>query len=340
MGLPVDATLGMLSDNLRRRRSALPLSKRAATAWAKGLGIPRGGATVLYTGQMFQLMPSIEAMSRRLSSMENSWMARYVGFARRLNRLVNLTALIARRQPADVRTYTAPLRRIAQLLREAGVPFGYLYEEDVYAGALAYDEGLDDALRTHARWVYGILRANGVREVITVDPHTTDMLRTVYPKIIEGYDLRVRSYLEVLAERAPANARASGRTVTLHDSCIYARREGVREQPRALLRAAGVTIREAELSGKATQCCGGPIESLYPGKAHAIAQKRIDQLVRCSDQVVTLCPLCLGNLRRVAPPGVHVQDISEVLRADDPPAGAGIPATAPRRLPAPVAAAP
>ena len=313
MPIPVQGTLGMLSDNLRKRRSAMPISRRKATAWARGLGIPRGGPVVLYTGQMFQLMPAINAMSRQLAKMEGSRLAEYMGLARSLNKMVNLTSFIARGTPADAREYDGFLRNIAGLLKRSGVSFGYLYEQDLYAGALAYDEGLDDTLRTHARFVYGILKANGVREVITVDPHTTNMLKTVYPTLIDGFDLSVRSYLDVLAARAPGPGRNLDQEVTVHDSCIYARREGVLEQPRQLLRASGVRIREAELSGKATQCCGSPIESLFPGKAHELAQKRMDQLVACSSRIVTLCPLCLGNLRRVAPVGVTVQDISTVL---------------------------
>jgi Fe-S oxidoreductase len=334
--LPVQDTLGMLSDNLRKRRSALPLSALKATAWARGLGIPRGGPVVLYTGQMFQMMPAINAMSRRLAKMENSWMAEYVGMARSLNKLVNLTGLMARGTAEDVRQYTAPLRNIAALLKEAGVAFGYLYEEDLYAGALAYDEGLDDTMRAHARFVYGVLKANGVREVITVDPHTLNMLKTVYPKVVDGYDLKVHSYLEVLAERGLPKGRDLGGEVTLHDSCIYARREGVLDQPRELLRQSGVRIREVDLSGKATQCCGGPAESLFPGKAHELAQKRMDQLVQCSPRIVTLCPLCLGNLVRVAPAGVTVQDISTVLTAARPASAPPRPAPAP--LPAATAA--
>ena len=30
------------------------------------------------------------------------------------------------------------------------------------------------------------------------------MLRSVYPRLVDGYDLRVRNYLEVLAERGVA----------------------------------------------------------------------------------------------------------------------------------------
>lgn len=240
-------------------------------------------------------------------------MAGYFGMARRINRLVNVAGVMARGDRREVREYNAQLRNIAALLRAAGVEFGYLYEVDRYAGALAHDEGLDATLREHAERVYRGLRDHGVREVITVDPHTTYLLRSVYPKILPDYSLRVRTYLEVLAERAPTPATRLDDAVTVHDSCLYARREGVSEQPRALLRRAGVTIHEAELAGKATQCCGGPIEMLFPKRSNAIAAQRVAQLRRASDRVVTLCPLCLANLRRVAPPGVEVTDVSTYL---------------------------
>ena len=56
------------------------------------------------------------------------------------------------------------------------------------------------------------------------------MLRTVYPTLVDDYDVRVRSYLEVLAERGlPAQTKLSGKVV-LHDSCVYARYENVVER--------------------------------------------------------------------------------------------------------------
>lgn len=57
--------------------------------------------------------------------------------------------------------------------------------------------------------VAAMFRARGVREVITIDPHTTTMLRTGYPKLVPGYDVRVRSYLEVLAERPAGRGPAA-----------------------------------------------------------------------------------------------------------------------------------
>ncbi|HYK93586.1 MAG TPA: (Fe-S)-binding protein [Thermoplasmata archaeon] len=322
MPVPIQATLGILADNLRKRRSALPLSRRAATAWARGLGIPRGGETVLYTGQMWQMVPAINAMSHQLAKYEHARSAWLFGFARSMNRLVNLTPLLARTSAAERTAYNERLRNIARLLQTAGVRFGYLYEDDLYAGALAYDEGLDGAFVAQARRVAETLTRHGVKQVITVDPHTTNMLRSNYPKVVPGFSVQVRSYLEVLAERHPKAVHPLNRTATIHDSCVYARYEGVVDQPRQLLADGGVRLAEPELSGKLTFCCGGPLETLFPGKSAEIARMRIAQLRAVDGQVVTACPLCLANLQRVAPPDVTVRDISEYL------AEAYVPATA------------
>jgi hypothetical protein len=313
MPVPIKSTLGMLGDNLRKRQSALPLSRRTRSAWARGLNLPRGGATVLYTGQMWQMVPAINAMSRQLGKYEQSRSAWVFGFARSMNRLVNLTPFLARSNPQERRAYNERLRNIVRLLRAAGVEIGYLYEKDLYTGALAHEEGLDRAFLRHAEIVYRNLKENGVKRVITVDPHTTNMLRSVYPKLLPGFDLEVRSYLEVVFDRRPKPVVQLGASATIHDSCVYARYEGVLDPPRRLLAEGGVTLVEPELSGKLTFCCGGPLETLFPGKSAEIARRRIEQLSACSSQVVTACPLCLANLNRVAPAGVEIQDISDYL---------------------------
>jgi len=68
MPLPIAPVLGMLADNLKMRGSVLPLGKKKAVGWARGLDLPRGGETVLYTGHLYQLMPSIAALEKMLIS--------------------------------------------------------------------------------------------------------------------------------------------------------------------------------------------------------------------------------------------------------------------------------
>jgi Fe-S oxidoreductase len=313
MPLPVRDVVGILADNLRLRGSVLPIPARRATAWARDLGIPRGGETVLYTGQMYQLIPYIERLVRLEQRLGDSPLARFSGVARRANRLVNGVALVARPGASERAEYDRVPANVARLLQKAGVVFGYLYEDDLYSGALAHDLGADEAVAAHARRVVGILRKHGVRELITIDPHTTTMLRTVYPTLVEGYDVRVRSYLEALAERRlPVGVPLSG-TVTIHDSCVYARYEGIVDEPRQLLASAGLTVAEPENAGTSTWCCGGPAESLFPTTAAAIAGKRVAQLRAVAPDCVTMCPICLVNLRKAANGTMRLRDISDHL---------------------------
>ncbi|MCX6371710.1 MAG: (Fe-S)-binding protein [Actinobacteria bacterium] len=321
MPLPTGDVIGILGDNLRLRKSVLPLPTKVATKWTEGLDLPRGGKTVLYTGLMYQLIPYIEGLVKAQIKMGDSWMGKYTSLGRKVNRYVNVSAFMARPSAEERARYDQVPINVVHLLRKAGVEFGSLYEDDLYSGALAYDLGLDEVVVEHARRVHDVFKKRGVRTVITIDPHTTTMLRSVYPKILKGYDVEVSSYLEVLAEKGfggngNGGKRAGGSPaeVVLHDSCVFARYEGVVDEPRELLAAAGVTVRDPEYTGRQTWCCGGPVESLYPIKAAANAANRVVQLRAAARECVTMCPMCFVNLSTAAGDTMRFKDISEYLR--------------------------
>jgi Fe-S oxidoreductase len=265
---------------------------------------------------MYQIIPYIGSLSRLQARVATSSLARFSALARVANRVSRGygLALVARPSREEREELDRVPGNVVRLLRGAGVDVGYLYEDDLYTGALAYDLGSDEVVASHARRIAAAFARHGVREVITIDPHTTNMLRSVYPKLVEGYDVRVRSYLEVLAERSgEARAAAAGPPVVVHDSCVFARYEGVVDEPRRLLAAAGVEALEPLQSGRYTWCCGGPAESLYPEKAAAVARERVAQLSAVARDCVTMCPICLVNLRQASGGELAVRDISERL---------------------------
>ncbi len=313
MPLETRDVIGILGDNLRLRGSVLPLPPRRTTRWARGLDLPRGGETVLYTGQMFQLTPYIERLVALEARLGASRLAGLSGLGRRANRLLNVAPLVVRPRAAERALYDRIPVHVALLLRRAGVAFGALYEDDLYAGALAWDLGLDELVADQARRIAVVLRTHGVQTVITIDPHTTNMLRTVFPELVESWDFTVRSYLEVLADvDLPLGSDPAGEVV-IHDSCVFARAEGVVGEPRRLLTQAGLTVVEPHHAGRSTWCCGGPAESLYPEKAAAVAAARVAELREAGGDVVTMCPLCLVNLRKAAGDDLRIEDISRRL---------------------------
>ena len=306
--------LTILAQNIESRGSAFPLAPTRLTEWSRGLGLPRGGKTVLYTGHMYQMMPYLKGLQQR----QEKWPILFKGgkIARFVNPFVNLTAIITMgAAPMDDREfYYQVLRNVVNLLRGCAIEFGYLYKEEDYAGTLAYDLGLDRAFERHAARVYRRLKNHGVKELITVDPHTTDILKNVYPQVVEGFDIEVKHYLEILAERWPSKTKTpGGGPVVVHDSCVCARYLNMIQEPRHLLSSIGISTLEPELSGKNTHCCGGPVESLYPEKARDIARNRMDQLKNLGETVVTMCPICHLNLVNATENHEHIIDIANLL---------------------------
>ena len=155
MPLPLGPVLGILSDNLRKRGSVLPLSKSGSTGWANGLNIPHGGKTVLYTGLMYQLIPSMDALAGQMARFEDSYITKFFGVGRFVNLFINLSFFMALTASKEMKKENDQvLRNITGMLRKAGVEFGYLYERELYAGALIYDSGMDESFINHARRVY------------------------------------------------------------------------------------------------------------------------------------------------------------------------------------------
>jgi Fe-S oxidoreductase len=314
MALPIIDSLESLADTLGIRRSQLPIPVESAIAWTRGLNLPRGGETVLYTGLTYQLVPYLEALAAETRRREGT----AVSFPERIRRLehhVHLAGVLARPSAEERAPYDEILRNIARLLLAAGVTFGSLYEEDLYTGAFAEGGLSEEELRTDAERVAEVLRRHGVRRVITVDPHTTHLLASVYPSILPDFQVEVRTYLEVLAERRPELGRPLAFRVALHDACLYARRAGGQEVPRVLLTEAGVDVAEPEFHGQETWCCGGATESLFPDLAEENARARVAQLAEAAPNAVTMCPLCLFNLRKGARGTVKIDDISHYLFA-------------------------
>ncbi len=324
MPLPTGPVIGIMMDNLKKRKSVFPISGRKAVKWSQKLEIPVGGETVLYTGSMYQLLPYMIAAVNRMGKMEDSFLGQYVGLGRFFNKMFNVSSIMFRPKRADHKRFRRIIRDIARLLQQAGVDFGYLYKKELYAGALAFDLGVDETFVAHAQRLSNLFKAQGVRSLITIDPHTTNVLRSVYPTIIDGFDIEVKSYLEVLAENdtlRPIN-KVEGE-ITIHDSCVYARYEDVVEQPRQLLRRAGYTVKEPKNNRNLTHCCGGPIESLFPSMAHQIGGKRVQQLKDAQGKgVATMCPICMATLQQAANGDLEIDDIASFLAKAFCPPGA------------------
>jgi Fe-S oxidoreductase len=90
-------------------------------------------------------------------------------------------------------------------------------------------------------------------------------------------------------------------SVTYHDPCRLGRHGGVIEQPRRVLEALGLDLREADSNGRENYCCGGGcgeyvIKRSAPLRQKAFEVKRREFDETAADAVVTSCANCRINL--------------------------------------------
>jgi len=152
------------------------------------------------------------------------------------------------------------------------------------------------------------------------------MLRVHYPHLFKGEDtweeraleLAARTYeltefLVHVADWRPSSQGTSLR-VTYHDSCHMYRMLRLHDEPRTLLRAAGVEIAEMPESDR---CCGfgGVFSVRVPEVSNAITADKLKEAVETRAEVlVTADPGCLIQMRgmlRGAP--IRVEHVAWVL---------------------------
>ncbi|ABO08649.1 (Fe-S)-binding protein [Pyrobaculum calidifontis] len=300
----LSALRDLLVDNLERSHLPLPVDPGVCKKWREGLSFG-GRERVLYTSCMYQMAPLIHKaveLLEKYGAHRGGLRTRVASLGARL-----LGGILLKPSEEEERRAAAILRSIYSLLKKHGVEFGVL-EEEPYSGALLYELGFVDDFAEYAKKVYKRFKEEGVREVITVDPHTQHILEKVYPQFVEGFDISVRSYLDFL-DSSKVKVKISG--FTIHDSCLYARYLGRYDTVRKLL-AAGRPVEDPFITGRETSgCCGGPAESIMPELTRKIAMDRAAKLSKLSRTAVVACPICFVNLSRTG--AIEVRDMAEVL---------------------------
>lgn len=282
-----------------------PLGKRKRSAlWAKGIQFDRKADNLLYTGNMFQLMPYTRSLNKVRKLMGNKLSIFVAGLVARFPRLITVGSRTG--DPKIESRMNETLRNITYLLKLSGVTFDYLGPEEPYPGTFLYDLGYMTEFSEYAKRVYAVLKATGKKRIITVDPHTYDLLKNTYPDIIPGFDLEVVHYLDFLKD---IQVESITKKVVFHEPCHFTMREPKYQAPLDILRRTGEVLLPAR-NGSRTRCCGGPDELTFPEIAERASEIRYKELTETgADLVVTACPICFVNLSK----GDNTMEIADFL---------------------------
>lgn len=166
--------------------------------------------------------------------------------------------------------------------------------------------GFKDEARNMARHNIDLLLGLSVDAIIT-DCATCGSSLKEYPHWLAGdpeyaarakqFAARVRDVSEFLAEIGirPPEGKVDAR-VTYHDPCHLCRAQGVREQPREMLRAAGVEL--VEMEGSDT-CCGSAGTQLitHYHTSVGILERKMDGVAQTEAEFIASgCPGCQMQL--------------------------------------------
>ena len=131
----------------------------------------------------------------------------------------------------------------------------------------------------------------------------------------EAFSKKIMDLTEYLVKVGYKPRQQTGATLTFHEPCHLGRGQGIRTQPRELLKAAGNYV---EMKG-ADACCGGAgsFHIDYPEVAGSLLdKKRVCIENTKADIVVTECPTCLVQMNKAAELSggkFKVMHISQVL---------------------------
>lgn len=303
--LKLPTALEVIRGNISKHGNPLGLKGHEVAGWAKGLKLPGQGEILFYTAGEYQMLPYIDSLVGALERVQEG----SIGFSlimgvRNLFDRAGISAekLYASVLAKDKDRFNAIVRKAAGTLQKLGLDICWLGEKELYSGALLYEFGYWDDLREHARKVIAGFRSTGAKTIITLSPHTAEVLTQIYPKLDDSFDFKVKTFVEavweVMQQREGQWPAGVSGLVTIHDACRMARELGVTEEIRGILgRLEGISVIEAEQNRRWTSCCGGPGKMIFPDISRKIAARRVAELAATgATMAVTFCPYCLAQL--------------------------------------------
>jgi Fe-S oxidoreductase/nitrate reductase gamma subunit len=214
-------------------------------------------------------------------------------------------------------------RAIVRILREAGVSFAILGEEETCNGEAARRLGNEYLFQLQAQANVETLNGRGVKKILVQCPHCLNTLKNELPQFGGHYE--VVHHAELIARLVaegrlrPGAAEALG-AVTFHDPCYLARWNGIVDAPRDALRSVpGLALREMARNGRQGFCCGagGGRFWLEERLGTRVNQERVNEAARtlgdAGGVVATGCPFCLTMMKD----GVNETGREEKLRVMD-----------------------
>lgn len=207
------------------------------------------------------------------------------------------------------------------LLAKAGISFAVLGNEEKSSGDTARRAGDEGLFQELAIENIEILKAYGVKKIITQCPHVYNTFKNEYPEFgLEGVEVFHHSEIlaQLIEEGKIKPEKEVKEVITYHDPCYLGRYNRVFDPPRFILESIpGIEIKHVENEKIKSTCCGGGGAQIwYETPGNHINVMRFEELNEHSPNKVSVaCPYCsimLSTAATTAFPGTNVPDIEDI----------------------------
>lgn len=164
------------------------------------------------------------------------------------------------------------------------------------------------------------LKNIGVKKMITFCPECDNMLKNVYPSLIDSFDIQIITIIDYLLDKYQSGQieflNPIPQKVTFHDACGWRKlNPQIYESPRKLLRAMGAQVVEMKHNRQKSMCCGTPLAARNSRSASAIAEKRVLEAKATGAQaLVVSCTGCFSLAGKAAKHGLETYHITELVQ--------------------------
>jgi Fe-S oxidoreductase/nitrate reductase gamma subunit len=220
------------------------------------------------------------------------------------------------------------VRAMAQLLRQAEVPFAVLGSGETCTGDPARRAGNEYLFQMLAEENVATLSAahaeHGISTIVATCPHCFNTIGNEYPQFgLTGIQVIHHTQLldRLVADGRLVPSEHHEAIVAYHDACYLGRYNNVYDEGRRVVTSVpGQSVVEMDLHHRRGMCCGagGARMWMEEREGKRINHKRVEQaLAKSPDEIATACPFCLIMLRDgttdLNRTDVAVRDVAELL---------------------------
>jgi len=219
-----------------------------------------------------------------------------------------------------VTSFKPSVDKIAQnavkIMHQIGEDFTIMGPEEFCCGFPSYLGGVDEDFVEHN---IKSVQDLGIETLIFTCPGCYRAFKVNYPERA-GHPMpfEVKHFTEYMCDKLDSGLTFSNKvsmTACYHDPCDLGRHSGVFDEPRRLLREAGVELMEFAATREYSDCCGmgGLLMVVDSDASNKIGVERVRQARETgASALVTACPACFDQFRRNAD-GLDVYEITDII---------------------------